>query len=432
MSFAQEQTWLGCRTRAGSLAYNLAYPLRIRGALDVDTLQRSVDTIVARHEMLRTTFEERDGRPVQVVHPLARIELQLVDLRHGAQPLERAEEILDREIGTPFDLQRGPLLRLWLLRIGELEHQLLRVNHHIISDARSWRVFFGELAELYEARVTGRPAVLPELQMQYGDFAVRERRRLDPQSSLYRDEVDWWATALDAAPEPMILPFARSAPEPNAKPADGVIRWGLEPEVAGGLDRLRKESGASYFTAHLAAFSAHLALESEREDMVLGTMISRRSSPEMHPLFGFFSEVAMIRIAGAHHWSFRQWLMCVRAVMSDTRAHTELPFPELTRELRDRGVNVPPIEIIFASVEVNPAMSFGGLTLDRLNKHHGSMPWELTFNVDRWRESDGFLTTFNACKHDPVAVRSFIEGYKRLALAVGAEPDRPVRELVCV
>jgi hypothetical protein len=430
LSFAQEQTWLGCRTQAGSLAYNLAYPRRIRGALDVDALRRGIDTIVARHEILRTTFEERDGRPVQVIHPRARIELQFIDLRHTAQPLVRAEEILRRETGMPFDLGRGPLIRLWLLRIGELEHQLLRISHHIISDARSWRVFFEELAELYEARLTGRPAALPELPMQYGDFAVQERRRLDPQSSLYRDEVAWWTTALDAAPEPMRLPFERPAPAPSATPTEGVIRWGIEPEASRRLDRLRREVGTSYFMVHLTAFAVHLARETGREDMVLGTMVSTRISAELQVLFGFFSEVAMIRLRCAHDWSFRQWLMHVRAVMLDTRAHTELPYPELTRELRSRRTHVPPIEIIFASVEVNPAVCFGGLKIDRLNRRHGSMPWELTFNVDRWHERDGFLTTFNACKHDPVGIRSFLAGYNRLVLAVGAEPDRPVGELL--
>ena len=430
LAFAQEQTWLGCRTPAGSLAYNLAYPSRIRGALDVGTLRICIDTIVARHEILRTTFVESNGRPVQVVHSQTKIELQFIDLRHAQQPLVLADEILCREIGIPFDLERGPLLRLWLLRIGESEHQLLRVNHHIISDARSWRIFSEELAKLYESRLAGRPAVLPELPMQYGDFAVQERRRLDPQSRVYRDEVAWWTKALDTAPEPMRLPFARSAPAPNAAPTEGVIRWGIELEASRRLDRLRREAGASYFIVHLAAFAVHLARETGREDMVLGTMISRRNS-ELHALFGFFSEVAMIRLVGAHDWSFRQWLMCVRAVMTETRAHNELPYSELTRELREQGTNFPPIEIMFASVEVNPMRCFGGLRFERLNKCHGPMPWEFTFNVDRWREEDGFLTTFNACKHEPAGVRSFIEGYKRLVLAACAEPDRPVRELLC-
>jgi len=429
LSFAQEQTWLGCRTQAGSLAYNLAYPSRIRGALDVDALRSSIDTIVARHEILRTTFAERNGRPVQVVHHAAQIELQFVDLRHAAQPLVRVEEILHREIGIPFDLERGPLLRLWLLRMDELEHRLLRVNHHIISDARSWRVWSDELAELYEARLAGRPAVLPELSMQYGDFAVQERRRLDPQSPVYRDEVTWWMKALDAAPEPMRLPFARPAPAPNATPAEGVIRWGIEPEASRGLDRLKREAEASYFTVHLAVLAVHLARETGREDMVLGTMVTTRKSPESQALFGFFSEVAMVRLIGSHDWSFRQWLRQVQAVMRDTRAYIELPYPVLTHELRSRGMNVPPIEIMFASVEVNPTRCFGGLRIDRLNKCHGSMPWEFTFGVDRWCEQDGFLTTFNALKHDPVGVRSFLEVCNRLVLAVSAEPDRAVKEL---
>jgi hypothetical protein len=260
---------MGCRTQAGSIAHNLAYPSRIRGTLDVDALQRGIDAIVARHEILRTTFAERDGRPLQVVHPRARIELQCVDLRHATQPLVRSQEMLQREASIPFDLERGPLLRLWLLRIDESEHRLLRINHHIISDSRSWTVLSEELAELYESRLAGRPAVLPELPMQYGDFAVQERRRVDPQSSTYRDEVTWWTKALDAAPEPMRLPFARPAPAPNATPAEGVIRLGIEPEASRGLDRLRREAGASYFMAHLTAFAVHLARETAREDMVL-------------------------------------------------------------------------------------------------------------------------------------------------------------------
>jgi Condensation domain len=420
---------MGCRTEAGSLAYNLAYPSRITGPLDVDLLQSCIDTVVARHEILRTTFTERNGRPVQVVHPRARIDVELVDLRDCEQPLVRAEEILRREIGIPFDLERGPLLRLWLLRIGELEHRLLRVNHHIISDTRSWRVLFNELAELYEARLAGRPAILPELPMQYGDFAVQERRRLDSRPRVYRDEVAWWTDALEGAPEPMRFPFARRVLAPNATPAEGVIRWGIEPAASMGLDQIRREAQASYFTTHLAVLAAHLARETGREDMVLGTMITRRKSAESQVLFGFFSEAAMIRVVGSLDWSFRQWLGQVQGVIRDTRAHAELPYPVLTQELRSQGTDFPPIEIMFASVEVDPTRRFGGLRVERLNKCLDVMPWEVTFCVDRWCERDGFLTTFNAHKHDPGRVRSFLDGYMRLALAVSAEPDRAVREL---
>ncbi len=431
LSFAQEQTWLAGRAATDPIAYNVAVPVCIRGPLDVDALRRGVNAIVARHEILRTTFEETDRRPVQVVHPVAELELQLVDLRHSAEPLARADEILQREACIPFDLERAPLLRLSLLRIGEAEHRLLRVNHHIISDAWSWKVFFDELAVLYTAHLAGRSAALPELPVQYGDFAAWERSCLDPSSSRHREEVTWWTRTLaSSTATPMRLPFERPVPAQDMTPADGTIWWGIEPEASRRLDQLGRESGATYFMVRLAVFAAQLALETGREDVVLGTMVNLRSLPQLYSLFGFFSDLATIRFRGANDWSFRQWLHCVRAAIIATTAHTQLPYPELTRELRLRGTTIPTIETLFASVEVNPAMRFAGLEIRRMNRCYGSMPWEFTFVVDRWREHDGCLATFNACKHDPDGVRSFIERYKRLALAVCAEPDTSVCELL--
>ncbi|MDX6669596.1 MAG: hypothetical protein QOK04_2976, partial [Solirubrobacteraceae bacterium] len=262
MSFAQERTWRTSQTPEQSAGYTDALSFGIRGPLDTTLLQRSVDHIALRHEMLRTTFTERDGQPVQVVHPPEPVDLPLIDLSAAPDAAAQASELLARVARVPFDLGKGPLLRLRLVRTAPDEHQLLWVDHHIISDAWSWRLFFDELRVLYEAFERGEPAPLTgELPLQYADFAAWERSWLRPSTSHYKAEVAWWRAALEDAPAQQPLPFTRSTRCPDAAPSDGVIFWGLAPEVSRGLDALGREAAATYYMVRLALLAAHLAIE---------------------------------------------------------------------------------------------------------------------------------------------------------------------------
>jgi hypothetical protein len=426
LSFAQERIW-----RAGQAGqapgYGVATAFRVTGPLDVDALRDSVEDIVRRHEMLRTTFSTREGQPVQVVHPPAPIELPLIDLRGAPDAEAQADELVAASQRTAFDLERGPLLRLALVQLGDDEHRLLRVSHHIISDHWAWRLFFDELAVLYEARLRGEPAPLrDDPPPQYADFAVWERRWMQPGAPRYRESLDWWRRAFTPAPEPMAFPFARAAPKDDAAVADAVFWWGLEPEVSEGLNRLGRETGSTYYVTRLAVFAAALARETGRDDIVLGAYVTTRRRAETQAMFGFFSNLTTFRMDLAGRPTFRECLARVRAAVVETAPHTEVPYDQLSARLAESGTPVPEIRTIFGVSDRPPPMRFGGLEVEPLKRTFQHMPWGLSIGFDRWDETDRCRVDFDARLYDPVGVRSFVDGLQRLAGEVAADPDHPI------
>jgi amino acid adenylation domain-containing protein len=426
-SFAQERTWRTSQTPEESANYTDALSVRIRGPLDVGVLRRSVDHIARRHEMLRTTFAERDGEPVQVVHPAERVNLPLIDVSSAPDPETEASEALARLARAPFDLRRGPLLRLQLVRTAPEEHHLLWVDHHIITDAWSWRVFFDELRVLYEAFRRDEEAPLPdELPFQYADFAARERSWLRPSTPHYEAELAWWRETLRDAPAASPrLPFARTTSNPDAKPSEGAILWGLEPEVSEGLDRLGREAAATYYMVRLAVLAAQLAIETGSDDLVLGTYATGRRLAQTQGMFGWFSNLVTLRLRLAPDLNFREVLARVRACVTDTTPHTDFPYDELRERLSSDGIVPPEIRLIFNPSDRRP-LRISGLELTEGSRSYPAMPWEFTFGPNRRREASGCKVAFDARIHDPAGVREFLGRFQSLAAAVCADPDRPL------
>jgi hypothetical protein len=426
MSFAQERTWRTSQTPEQSAGYTDATRIRIRGWLDAALLRRSVDHIARRHEMLRTTFSERDGQPIQRVHSPEPVDLPLVDLSVTPDAEAQSAELLAQMARVPFDLGRGPLLRLQLVRTAPDEHHLLWVDHHIISDAWSWRVFFDELRALYEAFERGEPAPLPdEVPFQYADFAAWERSWLHPSTSHYKAEVAWWRDALGDAPAPPLFPFSRATPCPEAAPSDGVLFWGLSPEVSRGLERLGREAASTYYMVRLAVLAAHLAIETGGHDVVLGTYATGRPLPETQPMLGFFSNVVTLRLRLAPDLTFRQVLARARACVIDTSPHTDFPYELLCEQLRSDGIVPPEIRLIFNPTDL-PPLRVSELELTRLRRSYEAMPWGFTLGLDRRREASECGVAFDARIHDPALVRGFLDRFQALAAEVCAHPDRPL------
>jgi amino acid adenylation domain-containing protein len=425
MSFAQERTWRTSQTPEESAGYISATRIRIRGGLDVTLLRRSLDHLIRRHEMLRTTFTERDGQPIQVVRPPEPVDLPLIDVSGALDPEAKAAEVLADVAGAPFDLQRGPLLRLRLVRTTADEHHLVWVDHHIISDGWSWTMLFDELRVLYEAFERGEPAPLAdELAYQYADFAAWERGWLQPSAPHYQAELAWWREMLQDAPS-LQLPFTRAAPHPDADPADGVIFWGLAPEVSRGLDQLGREAAATYYMVRLAILAAQLAIETGCYEVVLGTYAAGRPVGETHAMFGFFSNVVTLRLHLAPELTFRQVLARVRACLIDTSPHSDFPYELLCRRLRTDGIEPPEIKLIFNPFS-QPLPRISDLELTRLRRRYEGMPWGFTLSLDRYREATDCSAAFDARIHDPESVSAFLDRFQALAAEVCAQPDRPL------
>lgn len=409
--------------------WHVVVPFRVHGQLDADVLRASVQRLVARHEILRTTFVECDDRPLAVVRPSMAVELTVEDLRGAVDPLARAEEILTGELARPFDLERGPLLRLRLLRVGDAEQRLLRASHHIVHDALSWRIFLDELGLVYDALLDGRPSPLADApELQYLDYAVWERASVRPGSPHREAEVDWWQRTLSPPPPPLRLPFARPERDPAAARDGGAIGWGLPPASSDALDRIGAAAGGTYFMTRLAAFASLLALDCGVDDLVIGTPVSTRSRTELQRMFGPFLNFGVLRLRIAGDAGFRDCMAEVRRVVLDVGAHVSVPWEQLSAQLRERGVAIPMVWARFVAWPVIAPMTLGGVTVEALPRRCTEL-WGFRLGVNRPHEADRCWAEFDPCLHDPVAVRRFLTRLTAFVAAICAAPDRPLGEL---
>jgi hypothetical protein len=429
-AFAQERIWRFAHTPHGSGGYKMASVTGLHGPIDLEALRRALEFLIGRHEPLRTTFAERDGRPVQVIHPAARLELPLTDVSAAADPEGAARALLRKEEEAPFDLERGPLARFRVVRIGDHDHRLLRVTHHLISDRRSWRIFFAELVPAYEGIRRGQPPPADQAdRLQYADFAAWERRRLIPEGLRYREQVSWWRGALESSPPALRLPFARPTPASGLAPREGNIWFGIDPSVIRSLDGLGREEGATHYTVRLALFSAALALHGRQEEVTLGAYVDTRRPPETHSMFGYFSNLVTLILPFDPEAPLRRWLAKVRYILIEASARGELPYEQLCDDLRASGRIPPEIRAIFGVRPPMPELPFGKAEQIPPGRDLVAMPWGFSFTVDQGEESNRCEVAFDAHLYDPAGVREFIDRYAGLAEAAGADPDRPLGEL---
>jgi acyl carrier protein len=426
LSFVQERTWNICQVQPCGYT-NVAADV-ISGPLDVEVLRACVNEIVRRHDILRTSFRKTEpgAGVVQVVRPYSHFTIPLVDLSDSQNPEEAAREFATEATKVPMDLASDDaLIELWLLRLEEGKHLLLRKNHHIISDGWSWRVFFEELIEYYEAQKDRRTPRVKDLAVQYADYAAWQRACLDREGRLYQDQLEWWKQFLNGSPEPMKLPFARAEADPHADPDSGHMDWGLTPVGSTALDQLGRQMGVTYFVLRLAAFSAYLGMTTGQRDFVLGTYATNRQRVELQRLFGFFANLITLRFRFNPDVSFRAWLLEVRAMLHEAQSRSELPYESLCEELRRSGVEPPEIRAIIGISGRQPPMRFAGLELETVHRPGSTMPWGFMANFSRWRESAMNWLTFDATLYEPVGTRAFMEGFSPFVEAVAKDPDLP-------
>jgi Condensation domain len=407
----------------------MASQMRIRGPLDVEAIRAAIQHAVARHEILHTTFVEREGRPLQLVGAPPEIEIPVIELGSPQDPDAEIDLILRRHALEPFDLETGPLLRLWLARARDDDHRLLRLNHHIVTDWLSWRIFFTDVARAYGAHRRGeRPAEITD-HPQYADFAAWERERLRPDGPLYRDQLDWWRRAFEHKCAALTLPFSRPEPVPDAPETDSAIHWRIEPGDAAGLEELARRAGTTSFVVRLAAFAGQLGLETGQEEIALSTYAMNRPPGEAQSIFGFFSNPITLILPFDPKLSFRRWLARVREVVTETKAHSEIPYDRLCEELHRSGTPPPEMTAMYHLRGGWPPLESAGIEFDTPWYTALGMPWGFSFVVDPYPESDWCWATFDARIHDPVAVRGFTERYATLVRRVVAKPNRRLRRL---
>ncbi len=363
LSFAQQRLWFIHQFAPGSAAYNMPHPLRLRGALDVGALERALTEIVRRHESLRTVFAPGAEEASQVVLPAEPMALAVVDV--SALPEGAREEEVRRRVAEesmrPFDLERGPLVRALLVRAGAEEHGLLFTLHHIIADGWSLGILVSEVTELYGAFSEGRESTLPELAVQYADYAAWQRAWLSGET--LERHLAWWREQLAGAPPLLEVPTDRPRP-PVMRDAATSVAFDVPGELAGALQALARREGGTLFMVLTSAFQALLGRWSGQEDVVVGTPIAGRSRLETEGLIGMFVNTLVLRTR--LEGSFRETLARVRETTLGAYAHQEVPFEKLVEELRvERSLQYTPIfQAVFALQNLEEGeLRLGGLEL---------------------------------------------------------------------
>jgi amino acid adenylation domain-containing protein len=325
LSFAQQRLWFIERLEGAGAAYHIPVRQRLRGELDRAALRRALDRIVDRHEALRTTFAEVDGEPVQRIAPAGASPFHFVehDLRGLADGGAELHRLSVEEAGSPFDLQRGPLIRGRLVRIGDDDHVLLITMHHIVSDGWSMGVFTRELGALYGAFRAGRPDPLPPLPVQYADYAAWQRHWVE--GEVLREQADYWREALAGAPELLELPADR--PRPARQDFTGAtVGLVLDDALSAALKELSRRHGTTLFMTLLAGWAAVLARLSGQDDVVVGTPTANRGREEIEGLIGFFVNLLPVRVALSDAPTGAALLARVRERALGAQHHQDIPF----------------------------------------------------------------------------------------------------------
>jgi amino acid adenylation domain-containing protein len=437
LSFAQERLWILDQLEPGNPAYNMPSAVRLRGRLDPRALERSLQALVARHETLRTVFPLRGGRAVQVIAPSASCPLPPVDLTTlpAAAPAREMERLAGEEARRPFDLSRGPLLRTLLLREGAASHVLLVTFHHIVSDGWSLGVFMRELAALYAAAAGLAPAArLPELPVQYADYAVWQRRWLaGPEREV---QLAYWRGQLAGAPPALDLPADRPRPSVRTNRGGSASRL-LPAAVTEPLLSLARSEGASLFMVLLAAFGLLLQRLSGEDDVVVGTPIAGRGRAELEGLIGVFLNTLVLRTSLAGDPTVRELLGRVRLTALDAYAHQDIPFEMLLDELRpERDLSRTPLFQVFLNMLELPGAeiplqgsigarraSLRALTLEPLPAPEMPSKFDLTLYAQPLAEGIRFDAAYNRDLFDARRIAELLDQLGAVLARFAAAPE---------
>ncbi|HEV8583000.1 MAG TPA: amino acid adenylation domain-containing protein [Thermoanaerobaculia bacterium] len=430
LSFAQRRLWFLDQLSPGSAVYNLPYPLNLQGQLDVAALEAALTELVRRHEALRTTFINLDGEPFQEIAPANAFPLQIVDLQGLEEPVRSAEAAarLAADAMRPFDLGRAPLFRVTLLRLAPERHALLLTMHHIVSDAWSMGVLLREMAALYEAFIAARPSPLPELPLQYPDFAVWQRQWLS--GEVRSRQLDYWRQQLASAPAGLDLPT--DFPRPASQTFNGATRSAeLPAELSAAFQALCRREGVTPFMLLLAAFDVLLARYSGQTDVLVGSPIANRNRAEIEGLIGFFVNTLVLRSDLSAAASFRDLLRQVRETALAAYEHQDLPFEMLVKELRpERELSRSPLlEVLLAIETLRDLPVLDHLELSRIEEVTATAKFDLSLTALESDSSFRLRLEYNTDLYEGPTIRRLLDHLERLLAAAVEEPERDWRDL---
>jgi amino acid adenylation domain-containing protein len=434
LSFAQQRLWFLDQLIPESPAYNIPVAVRLTGMLRIAVLEQTFTDIVRRHEVLRTTFTVgQDDQPVQIIETSdLTISLPIIDLQ-ALSPVEQPSEIQRlaiEEANRPFDLVKGPLLRLTLLQLSTETYVLLLTMHHVISDGWSIAIFIQEVAALYEAFSKGKPSPLSALPIQYADFAIWQRKWLEEEGVL-ETQINYWKQQLAGAP--LVLELPTDHPRPAIQSFKGNIeKFEINEELTRQLNTLSQQSGTSFFMTLLAAFVVLLSRYSSQKDIVIGSPIANRNRSETEFLIGFFVNTLLMRITLSEKMTFSDLLMQTKQVALEAYDHQDIPFEQLVETLQPaRNLSHSPLFQVMFALQNAPTrpLEMLDLNLEVLEVETTLSKFDLTLDIE---ESDSVLKgtfEYNTDLFEVATIIRMIEHFKTLLAGIIAHPECQVTQL---
>jgi amino acid adenylation domain-containing protein len=437
LSYAQQRVWFFQQLAPESPLYNIPMAVRLQGRLNPEALQRALDTIMRRHEALHTRFVSEGGAPRQVVAPSAKFPLPIIDLNPfpASQREAEADRLLQAEAVRAFDLTQDLMLRATLIELDPADHMLTICTHHIASDGWSFGVLLRELAELYQAFDTGRVPSLPDLPVQYADYALWQQETL--RGAGLEKSLAYWKRQLAGAPEFLELPTDH--PRHSRQTFRG--RWQsrtLPGHLAGALRELGLRQGATLFMTLLAAFKTLLFRYTQQEDILVGSPVAGRDQIKTENLIGFFVNALVLRTNLSGDPSFRQLLDQVRDVALGAYAHQDLPFDRLVEALHPERTasHAPLVQVLFVFQNDSPHdLKLPGLTVtpiavDKLNT--GTAKFDLTFQIQPNQPNGQGLTVaaeYNTDLFERDTITRILENFQTLLEGIVVQPDQKISNL---
>lgn len=431
LSYAQQRLWFLDQWEPGSPYYNIPSAIRLKGRLNAAALERSLNEIVRRHEVLRTVFISVDGKPGIRIEPHWIIPLPIVDLQSLPMHEQESEarRLAEAEARQPFDLSRGPLLRARLVRLGREDHIFLLTFHHIISDGWSVGVFNRELAALYPAFAEGKPSPLQELPLQYADFAAWQRTWLEGQ--ILNQQMDYWKNKLAGCTQLLELPTDR--PRPSVQTLHGSRQlFEIPADLSERIRSLSRQERATLFMTLLAAFYVLLYRYSGQEDINIGTPIANRTRREIEGLIGFFVNTLVLRGNLSGSQTFRNFLGQIKQTSVEAYEHQDLPFEQLVDKLHpEREMSHTPLFQAMFTLQEAPVQSIHtpGLVLQPIHTESGTAKFDLILTlVERGDMLKGVME-FNSDLFDPETIARILNHYQALLAGIVANPAESISQL---
>jgi amino acid adenylation domain-containing protein len=443
-SFAQQRLWFLDQYTPENPFYNVVTALRLTGSLNITALEQTFNKIVQRHETLRTTFAAVAGQPMQVISPDSQINLQILDLQHlpPEQRQTEAQKITAAESLRPFNLSTGPLMRVTILRLTDSEHILLLNMHHIASDDWSIGVLIREIQAIYTALINQQPSPLPELSLQYADFAEWQREWL--QGEVLETQLAYWRQQLRGI---SVLNLQTDRPAPARQNYRGKTQYlEIPKQLQDSLLAMSQQAGATLFMTLLATFQTLLYRYTGQADIVVGSPIANRNLSEIEALIGFFVNTLVLRTDCSGNPTFRDFLGRVREVTLGAYAHQDLPFEKLVEELHpERSLNRHPLFQVVFGLQNAPVDELELPELKLSSFHLETQTTRFDFELHLWEAADKFrsrygeqweyseglrgVAVYNPDLFDEITIARMLKHFKMLLESIVANPEQRIANL---